>query len=368
MKGPKCSSTLYTQLLNGGTSIPKKSHTTEIRRSHGTGRNFQLCCLCPLTVTSLGPGVSLLSDGKTIPGSHFLSWYNFLNTWDRVQSVNKHIYRRLQSRSFMSNCQSLWYINGTIISSKPCFAFSSLCSLKKSHRQAFGSACHIMFYNGGHLSVLWFYCNVCRRYDNICATVSSTLIMWHNTTSVLLILFKIFQVEAWNQSEPNCARVCQKIRQNISLFLTGHRVFGQLYPKHIVEPLPTLQRYCFHCLVAAFQRGGKTVPRRRTPLLHRLLASCQEHSSDHPTGNLCEWFIFVSRCCILIVAMMHNAIQVQYSKSSFFSSFETWNTGSIHETQSSSPQSSFCRSCLYDQSNETLFHCFHLLITRWRLP
>lgn len=74
----------------------------------------------------------------------------------------------------------------------------------------------------------------------------------------------------------------------------GRWVFGQLYPEHFVDPVPTLRRHCRHRLVAALQRGGKAVQRRRPPLLHWLLASCQEDFADYPTRNLCKLLMSMS--------------------------------------------------------------------------
>lgn len=69
---------------------------------------------------------------------------------------------------------------------------------------------------------------------------------------------------------------------------SGLRVFGQLYPEHLVGSVPTLR--CHRCYrpVAALQRGGKAVQGRRPPLPHRLLAALQEDTADHPAGKLCE--------------------------------------------------------------------------------
>lgn len=72
-------------------------------------------------------------------------------------------------------------------------------------------------------------------------------------------------------------------------FLSGRWVFGQLYTEHLVGPVPAFHCHGCHCPLAALQRGGEAVPRGRPPLPHRLLASCQEDSADHPARNLREY-------------------------------------------------------------------------------
>lgn len=85
------------------------------------------------------------------------------------------------------------------------------------------------------------------------------------------------------------------IQPNPALFSpSGRWVFGQLYSEHLVSRVPTLQCHCCHRPVAALQCGGKAVPRRRPPLPHWLLASCQEDPADYPTRNLCELLMDVA--------------------------------------------------------------------------
>ncbi len=72
-------------------------------------------------------------------------------------------------------------------------------------------------------------------------------------------------------------------------FPSGRRVFGQLYPEHLVGPVPAFQCHCCHHPVAALQCGGKAVQRRRPPLLHWLFAPSQEDPANHPTRNQCKF-------------------------------------------------------------------------------
>lgn len=95
---------------------------------------------------------------------------------------------------------------------------------------------------------------------------------------------------------PGCWPVIQSLKHihlNMSPFpfSSGRWVFGQVYPEHLVCPVPSLHCHCFHRPLAALQRGRKAVPWRRPPVPNWLLASSQENLTDHPKRNLCECLI-----------------------------------------------------------------------------
>lgn len=116
----------------------------------------------------------------------------------------------------------------------------------------------------------WPAPSVCSHRVITCFTLTWPCSLWSDAK---------FSLIWWNISDLNTALFC--------FFPSpGRWVFGQLYPEHFVNPVPTLRRHCCHRLMAALQRGGKAVQRRRPPLLHWLLASRQEDFADHSTRNL----------------------------------------------------------------------------------